>query len=276
VEELPAHHREQSDIAACRRFWAAYASRQIDDYVALAKGDTIPTNGHAMTKEERGALRDELTEWLSSDAGDVGSLLYCCAVMGMSAASIRKRLSRRLGADIKILRRQLSLKQREQILVGFRRGVSSTIMAAKIGCDAGDVPQGEAARSSGPRWRKKKEDADMNEQWSVEWALSEEGRKQVERLELDGLRALAEQGFTDLGRHLPKVGKRPACKNICALCRFIEAARRHLDVELHVFLDDHNTKCDAEDNFDIRSVGNRSEARNRGDVDRGVLVRFHV
>jgi hypothetical protein len=136
MEELPARHLEQSDIAACRRFWAAYARRQIDDYVALAKGDTIPTNGHAMTAAERHTLQDELTEWLRSDDDDVGSLLYCCAIMGMSAASIRKRLSRRLGTDIKMRRRQLAAPQREQILTGFRRGVSSTIMAAKIGCDA--------------------------------------------------------------------------------------------------------------------------------------------
>jgi hypothetical protein len=76
MEELPApKHVEQSDVAACRRFWAAYCRRQIDDYVALAKGDTIPTNGHAMTKEERSALQDELTEWLFSKDDEVGSLL---------------------------------------------------------------------------------------------------------------------------------------------------------------------------------------------------------
>jgi hypothetical protein len=101
--EEPAPKHEQSDLAACKRFWAAYLRRQADDFLYLRRGGVeIPCDGQRMSQSDRVQLWCELYSWFfdDDDLDQVGSLSWVCSAIGISAARVRERLWRGLGDDI--------------------------------------------------------------------------------------------------------------------------------------------------------------------------------
>ncbi len=105
--------------------------RAIDDWVACLNGDTIPSDGRKITRAERRELLNQTSEWLFGGEDDgVGSLSYCCAVLGLNADAVRERLRR---TDVKTRRHHLTDAEIAEALRLFRSGWSTLQLSARFG-----------------------------------------------------------------------------------------------------------------------------------------------
>ncbi len=90
-----------------------------------------------MTQSEQAQLFGELAAWFfCADDGEVGTLGFCCAVLGLSAAKVRTKLWRELGADVEMRRHRLTPAETKQILKMFAAGKNSSESAQIMHCDS--------------------------------------------------------------------------------------------------------------------------------------------
>jgi hypothetical protein len=143
--EEPAPKHEQSDLAACRRFWASYLKRQTDDFVyCQLRGVEIPTDGYHMPPAERARLWCEQLAWFfDADDGEIGSLSWTCATIGISASRMQARVWKELGDDIQLRRRRLDRQERAAMLVLLKKGKTTTR-------DLSALPGGSIRHSQAP------------------------------------------------------------------------------------------------------------------------------
>jgi hypothetical protein len=142
MEGPPTKHLEQSDSAACRRFWAAYLRRAADDFLYLRRGGVeVPTDGQRMSPAERARIWCELyTFFFDRDVPDeVGSLSWVCSVIGINGSRVRERLWQQLGDDIQLRRRRLTTSERAAILQLLKKGRTTTELGGHFKVDVSVV-----------------------------------------------------------------------------------------------------------------------------------------